>query len=84
MATRGILVAGLLGLFALAFGCASLPSSGPNTAKVVSQAASDTPLGGYVLVDVDGLNRVHNRRLHPQSSGLIAYSVVLVQQGFGR
>jgi polysaccharide biosynthesis/export protein len=53
MATRGISVAGLLGLFALAPGCASLPSSGPNTAEVVSQAASDTPLGGYVLLDVD-------------------------------
>jgi len=53
MAARGIRVAGLLGLFALASGCASLPSSGPYTAEVVSQAASDTPLGGYVLLDID-------------------------------
>jgi polysaccharide export outer membrane protein len=53
MAACGIRVALLLGLSALSSGCDTLPGSGPIAIDIVAQAQGDTPLGGYVLLDID-------------------------------
>ena len=53
MATRIICAVGLLGSLALSAGCAMLPASGPSASEVASEAASPTPEGGYVLLDID-------------------------------
>src|SRR5277367_4452290 len=53
MAARGIWAVGALGLFALTTGCAMLPASGPSAFEVTSEAASESPTGGYMLLDVD-------------------------------
>jgi hypothetical protein len=53
MAAQGIIAVGALGLLVLTTGCAMLPASGPSTLEVTSEAASESPTGGYVLLDVD-------------------------------
>ena len=53
MTIQGLRAIGILGLFVLSTGCAMLPASGPSAVDVAADAASPTPEGGYVLLDVD-------------------------------
>jgi polysaccharide biosynthesis/export protein len=41
-----------MGLFVLSAGCTILPGSGPSLMDVASEAASPTPEGGYMLLDI--------------------------------
>jgi polysaccharide biosynthesis/export protein len=52
MAARIIGTVGVIGLFVLSAGCTILPGSGPSLMEVASEAASPTPEGGYVLLDI--------------------------------
>ncbi|MBV9970936.1 MAG: hypothetical protein JO228_13200, partial [Xanthobacteraceae bacterium] len=52
MAARIIGTVGVVGLLALAAGCTILPGSGPSLMEVATSAASPTPEGGYVLLDI--------------------------------
>jgi polysaccharide biosynthesis/export protein len=51
-AARIILTVGVLGLLGLSAGCTILPGSGPSLMEVATSAASPTPEGGYVLLDI--------------------------------
>jgi polysaccharide biosynthesis/export protein len=52
MAARIMWTVGVLGLLGLSAGCTILPGSGPSLMDVATSAASPTPEGGYVLLDI--------------------------------
>jgi polysaccharide biosynthesis/export protein len=52
MTARIIGTVGVMGLFVLSAGCTILPGSGPSLMDVASEAASPTPEGGYMLLDI--------------------------------